>query len=434
MSALAKILLSRGFSVSGSDNQRSAITDSLSIAGAKIHIGYSPENLPPHAKVVYSTHVVNDNAEFAEAKERRLPLLHRSQLLSQLMQDQKALLVAGTHGKTTTSSLLTHVLHECGLEPSYAIGGVVHSLGGNGGNGKGKYFVAEACESDGTFLEYPAFGGIVTNIEKDHLDYWETEEALIQGFQTFLAKFTSPQHLLYCSDDERLKRISARGVSYGFNPGAKAHIIHSSQNGWSLCFDLEFQGSRFTDIEASLIGKHNILNSAAVFTLCLQLGVPENALRAALKSFRGVGRRVESKGETAGISVFDDYGHHPTEIDTTLKAMKSAIGERRLIAVFQPHRYTRTRDCLEEFPFAFADADLICVTDIYSAGEPPIPGIDIEYLLVKMRAEEGEKVLYMPRKELCLQLKQVVKRGDVILTIGAGDVTKVGPELLETLS
>lgn len=434
MSALARILIQKGAVVSGSDNQKSPITDSLERAGAQIFIGYSPRNLPNQALIVYSTHVQDGNAEFKEANRVGLPLIHRSQLLAQLLEEKKALLVAGTHGKTTTSSLLAHVLNGCGLNPSYAIGGIVHSLGNNGGEGTGDYFVAEACESDGTFLAYRGFGGIITNIDDDHLDFWKTEEALIDGFSTVLKSFSSKEHLFYCIDDENLELLAPQGISYGFSKNAEARILGYLQEGWGQYFTLSFRGKIYPDIFVPIIGEHNILNSAAVFALGLQLQIPQELLREALQTFEGIGRRLEKKGEGGGIVVYDDYGHHPTEIATTLKGLKGAIGNRRLVVVFQPHRYTRSRDCIDDFPSAFAHADIICITDIYSAGETAIPGIDIDLLFRKIQAVQREKITYFPRDNLLQNLIHFLKKDDVVLTIGAGDVTKLGPELIRKLS
>ncbi len=433
MSALARILIERGFSVSGSDDKRTAITEGLEANGARISIGYSSSNLPSQAIVVYSTHVIHGNPEFEEAKQCGLPMVHRSKLLAHLMEGKQSLLVAGTHGKTTTSSLLTHVLYVCGLDPSYAVGGVIRTLGNNGGSGTGGYFVAEACESDGTFLEYPCFGGIITNIDDDHLDFWKTKEALVGGFSTLLKACSSPEHLLYCIDDESLQRIAPGGISYGFSTAAEACIIGFSQHGWGQYFDLSFRGNFYKDIYIPIIGKHNILNSAAVFVLGLQLQIPEDSLRSALQIFQGIGRRLEKKGEKGGVIIYDDYGHHPTEIATTLEGLKKAIGDRRLVAVFQPHRYTRTRDCMDRFPEAFDRADIVCITDIYSAGETPIPGIDTQHFFYKMQEVQQEKIYYFAREALVHSLLGVLKEGDVVLTIGAGDITKIGSELIQKL-
>ncbi len=434
MSGLARILIERGFTVSGSDSQRSPLTDNLEKAGAKIFIGYCPSNLPRRGIVVYSTFVVKENTEFEAAKSAGFPLMHRSRLLAQLMEGKKSLLVAGTHGKTTTSSLLTHILYECGYDPSYSIGGILSTLNSNGGEGKGEYFIAEACESDGTFLEYPRFGGIVTNIDNDHLDFWKTEKSLIRGFAKFLKPFSSKEHLFYCADDQFLTELSPQALSYGFSEKANARITEFSQEGFGIRFSLSFRGKDYPNIQASLIGRHNALNTAAVFALSVQLGIPEEPLRKALMNFKGIGRRVEKRGEISGITIFDDYGHHPTEIATTLEGLKKAIGERRLVAIFQPHRYTRTRDCMEEFAGAFAHADLLCITDIYAAGEAPIPGIDTPRLLEKIRKKQEEKVRYFSRPSLTENMLNLLQKGDVVVTIGAGDVTKIGPELLLKLT
>jgi UDP-N-acetylmuramate--alanine ligase len=433
MSALARILLQKGFFVSGSDDRRTPIIEDLETDGASISIGYSPQNLPTGARIVYSTYVVHQNVEFTAAKEGGWTLLHRSQLLAELLKEKKALLVAGTHGKTTTSALLAHTLVSCGLEPSYAVGGMARTLEHNGKNGIGDFFIAEACESDGTFLEYPFFGGIVTNIDEDHLDYWKTKKALVDGFSAFIKRCSSPEHLFYCIDDPMLKQLSPQGLSYGFSRNADACITGSFQEGWEQYFNLSFLGKDYEDIFIGLVGKHNILNSAAVFALGLQLHIPEAELRKALQTFKGVGRRLEKKGEKGGITIYDDYGHHPTEIATTLEGLRRATGNKRLVAVFQPHRYTRTRDCLESFPKAFDHADVICITDIYSAGEEPIPGIDNDCFYKKMKEIHPERIRFFSRESLTKELVQFLQEGDVVLTIGAGDVTKIGSELIQTL-
>ena len=304
MSALAHILLEKGIQVSGSDKQKSPITDKLEKAGAKIYIGYDPKNLPQESvPIVYSTAAVSENPEFEAAKTKGFLLLHRSELLSMLMENKKSLLVAGTHGKTTSSSLLTHVLLECGLDPSYAVGGIVHNMSKNGGEGRGNYFVAEACESDGTFLRYSGYGAIVTNIDADHLDYWKDKDALSLGFIQFLEQIQSKEHLLYCIDDEWLKSLNCRGISYGFSDTAEARVLSCFSDGWKQDYTLLFRGKLFEDIQIPLIGKHNILNSAAVFTLGLQIGIKEVDLRKAFASFKGIGRRVEKKGEISYCSI-----------------------------------------------------------------------------------------------------------------------------------
>jgi UDP-N-acetylmuramate--alanine ligase len=434
MSALAQILLEKGCHVTGSDKQSSPITEQLKAKGAKITIGYDPKNLPQKTvPIVFSTAAVHANAEYEAAKAQGYCLVHRSELLGKLIEGKKALLVAGTHGKTTTSSLLSFTLLECGLNPSFAVGGILNNMSTNGKMGSSEYFVAEACESDGSFLCYPGYGGIVTNIDGDHLDYWKDKDSLIAGFSDFLKNIDSHEHLFFCIDDEWLSSLNPKGISYGFSERAEARVLTFSADGWTQTFTLLFRGKKINDIQIPLIGRHNVLNSAAVFALGLQLGVEVEDLRKALSSFRGIQRRVEKKGEAKGIAVYDDYGHHPTEIKTTLAGLKKAVGKKRLVAVFQPHRFTRTRDCWEEFDSCFEDADLIFLTDIYGAGEPAIHGIHSQALYEKMKAKIGKKLFYSPASDLKAGLLSYLKEGDVVLTIGAGDITKLGGELLQTL-
>ena len=428
MSALAHILCEKGVSVSGSDMAASATTEALKKKGAQIFIGHAPENVLPGSTVVFSTDIKEDNVELMRAKELHLPLLHRSEMLGKLMGDFSALLVTGTHGKTTTSSLLAHVLKVAGVNPTFAIGGQVKSLGSNGGYGAGKYFVAEADESDGSFLKYPGFGAIVTNIDNDHIEYWKTEEALIKGFKQFMSHITSKEHLFWCIDDPLLANLAPQGVSYGFHPKAQLRIERFSQEGWHLNYDLHFDGVTIKNIRVPLIGKHNVYNSAAVFGLCLRVGVEEEKIKEAFLSFQGVGRRADKKGEWKGIPLYDDYAHHPTEIAATLQAVKQAAGERRLVVVFQPHRYTRVRDCFEQFADVFVDADLLVMTDIYAAREKPIDGITTETLKAKIKKQS----LYAPRRELAPYLSALLAPSDLVLTIGAGDVTTLASELINS--
>ncbi len=332
MSALARILLDRGEKVSGSDQSTSPVVEELARQGAKIFIGHAPENLVHSKRVVYSTAVVQKNPEYEEAQKRNLPLLHRSDLLHELMQAQKPLLVAGTHGKTTTTSLLTHVLISAGYEPSFAIGGILASAQSNGRQGRGEYFVAEADESDGTFLKYRGHGAIITNIDNDHLDHWKNDANLDAGYKQFSKG--AGKHLFWCIDDARLKALNISGTSYGFSPQADLKIDAWRQEGWKLFFSCTFRGKTYDEIQLPLIGKHNVLNAASVFGLLLDLGVSSEAIRAGFKTFSGVGRRAEKKGEYGSVEVYDDYGHHPTEIFTTLTALKKAAGTRRLVVAF----------------------------------------------------------------------------------------------------
>lgn len=433
MSALAHILLEKGSQVSGSDVFSSPITRKLENQGAKIYIGHSSDNISMPSTVIYSTAVTEENPEVKKARLQGLPFLHRSELLHHLMDGYSPLLVTGTHGKTTTSSLLAHLLVDAGLDPTYAVGGIVSSLNANGSHGRGSYFVAEADESDGSFLKYSPFGGIITNVDNDHMDYWGTLESMIEGYKKFIGKVRSAEHLLWCGDDEILRSLKPKGYSYGFDKKNDLFIQNFRQDGWKNIFDISFDGTTYTEIEVPLVGGHNVLNAAAVFGLGIKTNIPEEKIRKAFLNFKGVNRRAEFKGEKNGITLFDDYGHHPTEIFATLRAIKQAIGHRKLIAVFQPHRFSRTRECLHEFGPAFAMADELVLTDIYSAGESPIVGITSDVVVAKIKESSFINASYIPRDKISEFLANHLQSGDVLVTMGAGDITKVGPEVLQLL-
>lgn len=428
MSALARILLQRGTKVQGSDTSKNYVTEGLKEAGAQVFSHHSSEHLSTPCTIVYNSMIKKDNPEFRAALEKKWPIIHRSDLLAQLMDGYDTYLVAGTHGKTTTSSLLTHVLHVAEMSPTYALGGIALNYYSNGTQGKSRYFVAEADESDGTFLKYPCHGAIITNIEEEHLDYWKTREALIQGFKDFAAK--TPSILWWCADDPILPTLGLKGYSYGFSPEADLRITKWQQKGWNLVFTLEHKGKTYADLELPLLGKHNVLNGAAVFAFASELGISEAVIRQAFKSFKGVKRRLEKKGEKKGISFYDDYGHHPTEIVTTLQGIRKAIGERRLVVAFQPHRFTRVRDCWNEFLTAFDEADVIFMTDIWRAGEEPIEGINAEKLFHEIQAKNRCPVFYFSRPSYSKAIAQFLRPHDVLVTLGAGDVTEVCDEVL----
>lgn len=433
MSALARILLGRGQKVSGSDLSLSGIVLKLKEEGAEIFIGHRPENIQGANVVVYSTDIAQDNPEFTAAKEKKITLLHRSQLLAQLMEGYAPLLVTGTHGKTTTSSLLAHLLLVAGLDPCYAIGGIVQGLKTNGGQGKGVYFVAEADESDGSFLNYPSFGAIITNLENDHMNYWKEPDAIDKAFAKFASSVGSSEHLFWCGDDPRLVDLGLKGYSYGFSDKVDLKIESFRQEGWKVIFDVTFEERQITDIELPLIGGHNVLNATAVLGMGLKLDLNEEVIKKALATFPGVGRRVEKKGDFAQIEIYDDYAHHPTEIFSTLRALKMATHNRRLVVAFQPHRYTRTRDCMEDFSEAFHFADALVITDIYAAREQPLPGITANTVLDRVKKASQVPAHYVERDRLSKYLTDFLKPGDILVTMGAGDITNVGPAVLEAL-
>lgn len=341
MSAVARILLQQGQSVQGSDLTYTPLLECLENEGAQVRIGHQAEWVEPDHTVVYSSDIGEHNPERQRAKTLGLPLWHRSELLDRLMQGKKPLCVTGTHGKTTTSALLAHTLSQAGLDPSFVVGGIVQQSQTNGKAGKGVYFVAEADESDGSFLKTVPFGAIVTNCEKEHLNYWHSEERLFEGFRQFCAQVRGP--LLWCADDLNLQTLALQHPSYGFNQQASWRIEAFRQTDQGVCFHL----NEYLDVELSLFGRHNALNGAAVFALATLLGVSSESIRHAFRTFQGTKRRLDRLGEARGVILFDDYAHHPTEIKTTLEALR-LLASGRLVVIFQPHRYSRVRDLFEQ--------------------------------------------------------------------------------------
>lgn len=428
MSGLARILLQKKCLVSGSDAKSGEMIENLKKMGAHISIGHDPQYIPEEASLVVSSGISQLNPEVVHAQVLGLPILHRSDLLHLLMQNQKPLLVTGTHGKTTVTSLLTTVFLK--EQPSYAIGGVLMATGSNASSGEGLYFIAEADESDGSFLRYEPWGAIITNVNDDHMDYYQTEENLILHFQKFSQKVHDPKWLFYCGEDEKLKKCSLSGTCYGFIPGCELQGSNFRQSGKQILFDVAFEGNQYLDVEVPLIGYHNALNSLAVFGLALRAGLKEKDIRESFKGFQGVKRRAEKIGEVSEVLILDDYGHHPTEIQATLKAFKKAYSSRRLVVLFQPHRYTRIRDCWKQWSKCFDEADEVIATDIYGSGEAPIARITIENLLKEIQEGSRTKIHYVPYESLASYAASSARPFDLFVTLGAGDITRIGPEIL----
>jgi len=419
MSALARIVQSRGAKVQGSDTAAGYLLEGLKKEGITVFPAHDRAHVKPGMDIVYSTGILPHHSEYAAALQQGNRILHRSELLAKLMEGKEALLVTGTHGKTTTSVLLAHVVQCAGLDASFALGGIPLNYGVNGYHGAGSYFVAEADESDGSFLNYRGKVGIITNIEEDHMTYWKTREALIEGFRLFAAQVK--EGVWWCQDDPTLTQLALKGKSYGFSPHAHLQITHFSQNGWGLTFDLKQGNTPYHTLTLPLIGRHNALNAAAVFGLALDLGIQENIIRTAFQTFRGVKRRMERRGEKRGVLFFDDYAHHPTEIQTTLEAARKACGKRRLVAIFQPHRFSRFTDCWDLFLESFHAADLVCVTDVYGAGEEPIEGVTGKKFAEALKHKIP--TLFIPREEL--SHAHFLRPHDVAITLGAGDITNL---------
>lgn len=434
MSGLACILLQQGHEVSGSDLSASPITDALQKKGAQIVYEQVEGNIPADAVVVYGSGIRKDNPEYRAAHKQKRAMLHRAELLAEICKERQALAVAGTHGKTSTSSLLTWVMQQAGFDPGFAVGGWIAGIDNNASTGTGPWFVLEADESDGTFTKYKPQGAILLNIDRDHMNHFGTDEALNKAFKKFAGQVASPELLFWCGDDARLRCLKLKGASYGFSEGCELRAVNYRQKGWSGFFDVICRGGQFLDIEISLPGRHQACNALAVFGLALNLGLPESAVRQGLKTFPGVARRCEKKGECGGILILDDYAHHPAEIAATLKGIRAGIGERRLVVVFQPHRYSRTKDCLHEFGFSFDDADEVFLTDIYAAGEEAIPGVTAEAIVQELQKHSLTKVRHVPRNSVRSTLVAFLRPHDVVVTMGAGDVTKVSAELTDHFS
>lgn len=432
MSALARLLLKQKVKVSGSDLKLSYTTEDLAKSGASLFEGHHAKNIESDMTIIFSSDIPETNEELKAAIALKCPMMHRSELLQKLMATKKTLTVAGTHGKTTTTALLASVLKEASFSPSFMVGGMVEQWKTNAEHGEGDYFVAEADESDGTFLNYSPFGSIVTNIGLDHLNHFKTEENLIKSFIQYMKQVTSKQHLFWCGDDARLREINPIGYSYGFGPHVALRGENFRQEGWKTFFDVTFERNIYRDVELNLTGRHNALNALAVFGLSLSLGIPERDIRRAFKQFKGTGRRQERKGEKQGVLFVDDYAHHPTEIEATLRAVRQAVQERRMIVIYQPHRYSRIRYMLGQFKGVFQEADQVIITDIFAASEAPVEGVT-GIAVAKEVALDHQHTRHIPKEELIEKLLPELRPHDVVLTLGAGDITKWGDLFLEAL-
>lgn len=436
MSGLAKILLDLGIRVSGSDLVHSANVQRLSDQGARIRIGHAAENLQPGVDhVVVSSAIPASNVEVQAAIRRGIPVITRGELLAHIMSLYKGIAVVGAHGKTTTSSMLALVLTGCGLDPTCIIGGEVNDIGGNAKLGRGEYLVAEADESDGSFLKLEPYAAIITNIDNDHLDYYKSAEEINRAFQKFLRCIRTDGFAVLCTDNRRVAGLDRSGletITYGLegNPDYRADGV--MQEGLRTEADIWEYGRYLGRLVLSVPGAHNILNALAVVVVSRRLGLEFSEIARALQSFRGAGRRFQLVAQYDGISIYDDYAHHPTEIITLLKASKG-LHPQRTVAVFQPHRYTRTLLLKEDFGRAFHDSDLVVITDIYPAGEKPIAGVSAE-LIVRELQKNGCNVVYIKQLDEVVDfLGRELRSGDLVLTIGAGNVNTVGQKLARRL-
>jgi UDP-N-acetylmuramate--alanine ligase len=439
MSAIARILLARGVKVSGSDSRDSKVLGQLERLGAKVYIGHDAANVADADTVVVSTAIRPDNAELQAAVSAGLNIIHRSVALAASIGSQELIAIAGTHGKTTTTAMVTVMLRAAGKEPSFAIGGDVAALGVNAAYGAGELFVAEADESDGSFLNYRPKVIVVTNVEADHLDHYGSAESVYASFDTFAALLPEDGTLIVCVDDQgardladRVRESGARHriLGYGYSPDADVRIEDSGFAAGTSSSWIVVDGQRH-ELRLQVPGAHNIRNATAAFAVGLCSGVDPAAAADGLAGFTGAARRFEAKGEADGVRVFDDYAHHPTEVHAALSAAKKVAGAHGVHVLFQPHLFSRTREFAAEFAEALSLADSVTVLDIYPAREDPIPGVTSELITSRLERPGGYE------QDPDRALKSVVDRarsGDIIMTVGAGDITQFGPQLVERLA
>ena len=440
MSGIAEVLLMLGYKVSGSDLRATPGTQRLHTLGATVFEGHRAENVAGAEVVVTSSAIPRGNPEVAEARRRRIPVVQRAEMLAELMRLKYGIAIAGMHGKTTTTSMVGAVLQAAGLDPTIIVGGRVDALGSNARHGKSQYLVAEADESDRSFLKLSPIVAVVTNIDREHLDTYRDLDDIEQTFLDFMDRVPFYGAVVLCQDDDRLREllpvVQRRVVTYGTSEGSNlliGNIETSIPNGGPASrFNASLRGQPLGEFHLHVPGRHNVLNAGAAIAVGVGLDIPAEQIAEALRNFRGVDRRFQMRGRAAGVTVVDDYGHHPTEIKATLAAARQC-GFERIHVIFQPHRYTRTEALLEEFGAAFAQADEVFVLDIYAASEAPIVGIDGE-LVARKIGQSGCPARYMNSfEEAVSAAAEAARPGDLVLTLGAGNISQLGPMILQKL-
>jgi UDP-N-acetylmuramate--alanine ligase len=432
MSGLAEILRTLEFDVSGSDLREGENTRNLQRLGVRIDVGHRAQNVIGADVVVYTSAVSADNPELLEARRLGIPAIARAEMLAELMRVKYGIAIAGSHGKTTTTSLVATILRASGFDPTVVVGGRMAALGSNARLGAGDLLVAEADESDGSFLRLTPTIAVVTNIDPEHLDFYKTHEAVKEAFMAFLEKVPFYGLSVLCLDhphvQDLLPRVHRRHVTYGLSPQAQYSARNINFRGLSTSFVAYRRGEPLGEFSVRMPGQHNVLNTLAAIAVADELEVPLDVMKDALATFHGVARRFSIVDEAEGVALVDDYGHHPAEIEATLSAARNAYDKRVLVA-FQPHRYTRTESLWDDFTRAFNKADVVLVCDIYAAGEKPIPGITSERLAQAIAEHGHGAVRYVrDRAEVAAELARLASPGDVVIALGAGDVNKVlGP-------
>jgi UDP-N-acetylmuramate--alanine ligase len=442
MSGIAEVLLTLGYKVSGSDLRDSSVTQRLASLGAIVFVGHRAENVTGSEVVVTSSAVTKDNPEVQAARAHHIPVIPRAEMLAELMRLKYGIAVAGMHGKTTTTSMVATVLAAAGLDPTVVVGGRVDSMGSNARLGKSQYLVAEADESDRSFLKLSPILSIVTNIDREHMDCYRDMDDVEQAFLDFMNRVPFYGAVIACVDDERVRsllpRLERRVITYGADESAdfqSKSLGCNPQSGGSSPnsrFEVLNRGKKLGEFDLHVPGHHNVLNATAAIAAGIGLDIPAKKIAEALAQFRGVDRRFQLKGKVDGVTIVDDYGHHPTEIRATLAAARQC-GYAKIHVVFQPHRYTRTRDLADDFAHAFSDADTLQVLDIYAASEEPIPGINAEALAEKIRSAGTQAEYVSSFTDSAANASSVARNGDLVLTLGAGNVHQIGSMVIEEL-
>jgi UDP-N-acetylmuramate--alanine ligase len=438
MSGIAEVLLTLGYRVTGSDAKHTETVERLLRLGAKVFVGHAASQIEGAQVVVYSSAVARDNPELQAARQRGIPVIPRAEMLAELMRVKSGIAIAGTHGKTTTTSMVGAVLGEAGFDPTIVVGGRIAALGANARLGQGEFLVAEADESDGSFLRLTPTIAVVTTIDAEHLDYYRDLAAIRETFLTFINKVPFYGVAVLCTDQPEIQallpRVEKRIVTYGLQAPADLVAAAVRLQGLTAGFEVLQRGESLGELQLQVPGAHNVANALAATAVGLDLEVPFEVIQRALAGFTGVQRRFQVKGEAGGVLVVDDYGHHPAEIRATLAAARRGF-DRRLVVAFQPHRYSRTLHLHGEFLTAFQDADVLVITDIYPAGETPLPGVRAATLAEGIAARTAREVRYVgDRGELVEFLLRAVRPGDLVLTLGAGDIGGVADQVLARLA
>ena len=438
MSGIAEVLINQGYEVSGSDKVRTSITDHLEQLGARIHFEHAPGNIENVQLVITSSAIKSDNIEVVAAQQRMIPVIPRAEMLAELMRMKYGIAIAGTHGKTTTTSLVATVLAGGELDPTVIIGGRLKNIGGHAKMGQSEFLVAEADESDGSFLRLSPTITVVTTLDEEHMDFYHTLDNIKKTFLEFINKVPFYGSAILCLDDPNIQSlipsVKKRHITYGLTTQADYTARNIVIEDLNTYFTVYHHGRELGRILSGALGQHNVLNTLAAVAVGMELNLDFDTVAASLKDFGGVQRRFEVVEKSDELILVDDYGHHPAEIRATLKTAKEAWPDRRLIVVFQPHRYSRTQSLMKEFWSAFNDADHLLVTDIYSAGELPIEGVDAHQIAEGVREFGHKEVEHIGNNQVSDRISRLVKPGDAVMTLGAGDVWKLGRNLLSTLS